>query len=176
MDPYYKKIAVFIIIGFMLVMMFRTFNQPGNSVSMGYSDFIDMLENESVSQVTIQGNKISGLSVQGPFNTFAPKDPELIQLLKSKGIQISAKSGKGSSWSRVLLSWVPMLLLVGVWIFFMRRMQGGGGNILSFGKSRAKLMSDSQKKVTFEDVAGIDEAMEELQEIIDFLRDPGRFT
>ncbi|MCD4716933.1 MAG: ATP-dependent zinc metalloprotease FtsH, partial [Desulfobacterales bacterium] len=152
------------------------FNQPGNSVSIGYSDFLSMVESESVSQVTIQGDNISGLSAQGSFYTFAPKDPELIQLLKSKGVKISAKPENGSSWSRVFLSWVPMLLLVGVWIFFMRRMQGGNGNPLSFGKSQAHLMSDSRGKVTFEDVAGIDEAREELQEIVDFLREPGKFT
>ena len=160
----------------MLVMLFRVFTQSGNSVSIDYSDFLSMVENASVMQVTIQGDNISGLSAQGPFNSFAPKDPELIQLLKSKGVNISAKPEKGSSWSRVFLSWVPMLLLVGVWIFFMRRMQGGGGNPLSFGKSRARLMSDSRKKITFEDVAGIDEARDELQEIVDFLSDPGKFT
>jgi len=173
----HKNLAVLIIIGFTLVMLFRGFNQPGNSVSIGYSDFLSMVESESISQVTIQGDNISGLSAQGSFNTFAPEDPELIKLLKGKGVKISAKSENGSSWSRVFLSWVPMLLLVGVWIFFMRRMQGGGGgNPLSFGKSQARLMSDSREKVTFEDVAGIDEAREELQEIVDFLRDPGKFT
>ena len=160
----------------MLVMLFRVFNHPGSSVSIGYSDFLSMVESGSVIQVTIQGDNISGLTAQGPFNTFAPKDPELIKLVKSKGVKISAKPEKGSSWSRVFLSWVPMLLLAGVWIFFMRRMQGGGGNPLSFGKSQASLMSDSRGKVTFEDVAGIDEAREELQEIVDFLRDPGKFT
>jgi len=176
LNLYYKNIAVFIIIALMLVMLFRLFNQSGSSVSISYSDFLDMVENTSVMEVTIQGDNISGLSAQGPFTSFAPKDPELIQLLKSKGVKISAKPKKGSSRSRAFLSWVPMLLLVGVWIFFMRRMQGGGGNPLSFGKSQARLMSDSRGKVTFEDVAGIDEAREELQEIIDFLRDPGKFT
>jgi cell division protease FtsH len=172
----YKNLAILIIIGLMLVVLFRVFNQPGNTVSIDYSDFLSMVESESVIQVTIQGDNISGLTAQGPFNTFAPKDPELIKLVKSKGVKISAKPEKGSSWSRVFLSWVPMLLLVGVWIFFMRRMQGGGGNPLSFAKSQASLMSDSRGKVTFEDVAGIDEAREELQEIVDFLRDPGKFT
>jgi cell division protease FtsH len=164
------------IIGLMLVLFFRVFNRPGNSVTIGYSDFLSMVESESVTQVSIQGDNISGLSVRGPFNTFAPKDPELVTLLKSKGVKISAKPEKGSSWSRVFFSWLPMLLLVGVWIFFMRRMQVGGGKVLSFGKSRARFMSDSLGKVTFEDVAGIDEAMEELQEIVDFLRDPGKYT
>jgi len=165
-----------IIIGLALVMLFRVFNHPGNIVSIDYSDFLSMIESESVIQVTIQGDNISGLTAQGPFNTFAPKDPELIKLVKSKGVKISAKPEKGSSLSRVFLSWVPMLLLVGVWIFLMRRMQGGGGNPLSFAKSQASRMSDSRGKVTFEDVAGIDEAREELQEIVDFLRDPGKFT
>ena len=160
----------------MLVMLFWVFNQPGKSVSIGYSDFLGMVENSSVMQVTIQGNNISGLSAQGPFNTFAPEDPILIQLLKSKGVEISAKPAEGSSLFHVFLSWIPMLLLVGVWIFFMQRMQGGGGNPLSFGKSKARLMSDAQRKVTFDDVAGIDEAKEELGEIVDFLRDPGKFT
>jgi cell division protease FtsH len=108
--------------------------------------------------------------------TFAPKDPELIKLLRRKGVKISAKPEEDSSWFRVLLSWAPMLLLIGVWIFFMRQMQVGGGKALSFGKSRARLVSDFQQKVTFDDVAGIDEAKEELQEIIEFLRDPKKFT
>ena len=176
MNLSYKNLTLLFIIGLMLVMLFRVFNQPRNSVSIDYSDFLSMIESESVIQVTIQGDNISGLTAQGPFHTFAPKDPELIKLIKSKGVKISARPEKGSSWARVFLSWVPMLLLVGVWIFFMRRMQGGGGNPLSFAKSQANLMSDSRGKVTFEDVAGIDEAREELQEIVDFLRDPGKFT
>lgn len=136
MNLSYKNLAVLIIIGLMLVMLFRVFNQPGNSVSIDYSDFLSMVESASVIQVTIQGDNISGLSAQGPFNTFAPKDPGLIQLLKSKGVKISAKPEKGSSWSRVFLSWVPMLLLVGVWIFFMRRMQGGRRDYAQYPDNR----------------------------------------
>ena len=136
MNLSYKNLAVLIIIGLMLVMLFRVFNQPGNSVSIGYSDFLSMVESASVIQVTIQGDNISGLSAQGPFNTFAPKDPGLIQLLKSKGVKISAKPEKGSSWSRVFLSWVPMLLLVGVWIFFMRRMKGGRRDYAQYPDNR----------------------------------------
>jgi len=160
-----------------MVMLFQVFKHPGGSVtSISYSDFLEMVEEGSVVQVTIQGDNISGISAQGPFKTYAPKDPELITLLRSKGVKISAKPEEDSSWFQVFLSWVPMLLLIGVWIFFMRQMQVGGGKALSFGKSRARLMSDSQEKVTFEDVAGIEEAKEELQEIVEFLRDPKKFT
>jgi len=160
-----------------MFMLFRTFKQPGNSsVSVSYSEFLDMLESENVLQVTIQGDNISGMSAQGPFMTFAPKDPELIMLLRRKGVKISVKPEENSSLLRVFFSLAPMLLLIGVWIFFMRQMQGGGGKVLSFGKSRARLMDDSREKVTFDDVAGIDEAKEELQEIIEFLSDPKKFT
>jgi cell division protease FtsH len=161
----------------MMIMLFQIFKQPDKgSLTVSYSDFLGMVESGGVNEVTIQGDNISGRSSQGPFKTYAPKDPELIKLLRSKGVRISAKPEEDSSWFQVFLSWVPMLLLIGVWIFFMRQMQVGGGKALSFGKSRARLMTDAQQKVTFDDVAGIDEAKEELQETIEFLRDPKKFT
>ncbi len=172
----YKNIAVFLVIGLMMIMLFQRVKQPGSSVSVSYSDFLSMVENQNVIQVTIQGGHISGISAQGPFMTFSPKDPELIKLLRSKGVRISARPEEDSSWFQMFLSWFPMLLLIGVWIFFMRQMQVGGGKALSFGKSKARLMSDAREKATFDDVAGIDEAKEELQEIIEFLSDPKKFT
>ncbi|MBW2063534.1 MAG: ATP-dependent zinc metalloprotease FtsH [Deltaproteobacteria bacterium] len=177
MSPFYKNLALWLVISLLMVMLFQVFKQPERGrLNVGYSDFLSMVENGSITEVTIQGDNISGISAQGPFKTYAPKDPELIKLLRSKGVKISAKPAEDSPWFQVLLSWVPMLLLIGVWIFFMRQMQVGGGKALSFGKSRARLMTESQEKITFDDVAGIDEAKEELQEIIEFLRDPKRFT
>ena len=177
MNPFYKNLALWLVISLMMVMLFQIFKQPERgSVGVSYSDFLNMVEKGNVNQVTIKGENISGMSAQGPFKTYAPKDPELIKLLREKGVQISAKPAEDSSWFQVFLSWVPMLLLIGVWIFFMRQMQAGGGKALSFGKSRARLMSESQEKVTFKDVAGIDEAKDELGEVVEFLSDPKKFT
>lgn len=177
MSPFYKNLALWLVISLMMVMLFHIFKQPDrNMLSISYSDFLNMADSGSVVQVTIQGDNITGMSERGPFKTFAPKDPEMINLLRNKGVKITAKPEENSSWFQIFLSWVPMLLLIGVWIFFMRQMQAGGGKALSFGKSRARLLSDSQEKVTFDDVAGIDEAKEELEEIVDFLRDPKKFT
>ena len=177
MSQFYKNLALWLVISLMAIMLYQVFKQPdSSSTTVGYSDFLSMVESGSVIQVVIQGEELIGTSSQGPFRTFFPEDPELISLLRSNGVKISKKPEKDSPWFQVFLSWVPMLLLIGVWIFFMRQMQAGGGKALSFGKSRARLMTDSQEKVTFEDVAGIDEAKEELQEIIEFLRDPKKFT
>jgi cell division protease FtsH len=163
----------------MVILLFNMFNQPGQTKQQtSYSEFIAALSQGDVSQVTIQGSDIYGKYKDGKaFRTFAPSDPDLIRELRNKGVQISAKAVEESPWfMTILISWFPMLLLIAVWIFFMRQMQSGGGKAMSFGKSRARLVSDSARKVTFEDVAGIEEAKEELQEVIEFLRDPKKFT
>jgi cell division protease FtsH len=163
----------------MMILLFQIFKKETKQTGqLSYSEFLNMVEQGEVSQVTIQGDKISGNSNQGRFfKTFAPKDLELIKILRNKDIEITAKPDDTSPWyMTILVSWFPMLLLIGVWIFFMRQMQAGGGKALSFGKSRARLATNEKNKVTFDDVAGIEEAKEELQEIIEFLRDPKKFT
>jgi cell division protease FtsH len=163
----------------MMILLFQIFKKETKQTGqLSYSEFLNMVEQGDVSQVTIQGDKISGNSNQGRFfRTFAPKDLELIKILRNKEIEITAKPDDTSPWyMTILVSWFPMLLLIGVWIFFMRQMQAGGGKALSFGKSRARLATNEKNKVTFDDVAGIEEAKEELQEIIEFLRDPKKFT
>ena len=139
MNPFYKNLALWLVISLMMIMLFQIFKQPDKGrLTVSYSDFLGMVENGGVNEVTIQGDDISGRSSQGPFKTYAPKDPELIKLLRSKGVRISAKPEEDSSWFQVFLSWVPMLLLIGVWIFFMRQMQVGGGKALSFGEKPRK--------------------------------------
>jgi cell division protease FtsH len=177
LNPFYKNLALWLVISLMVIMLFHVFKQADRtSTTIGYSDFLSMVESGSIIQVVIEGQDITGTSSQGPFKTYAPQDNELIPILRRNNVKISVKPEESSQWFQIFISWIPMLLLLGIWIFFLRQMQAGGGKALSFGKSRARLMSDSQEKVTFEDVAGIDEAKEELQEIIEFLRDPKKFT
>ena len=160
-------------------MIYHLFNQPKIAqTDIIYSDFLSYVDKTQVTEVTIQGDNISGRLTSGmAFKTYAPKDAGVVALLKEKGVRISAKPLDDSPWyMTILVSWLPMLLLIGVWIFFMRQMQGGGGKAMAFGKSRARLVTDKSKKVTFADVAGIEEAKAELQEVIDFLRDPKKYT
>lgn len=179
MNSLQKNIALWLFISLVFVLLYHLFNQPRNAQeNIIYSDFISYAEKGQVVDVTIQGEGITGKLNNGKnFKTYAPKDAGIIQLLKEKGVRIASKPADDSPWyMNVLISWVPMLLLIGVWIFFMRQMQAGGGKAMAFGKSKARLVTDKTKKVTFADVAGIDEAKAELEEVIDFLRDPKKYT
>ena len=179
MNPFYKNLALWLVIMLMMVMLYNLFSkQHLAETSISYTDFLAMVDDERVGQVVIQGQELFVTDVDGNrLKVFAPEDSDLIKILRQKGVVISAKPPSENPWyMSVLVSWFPMIVLIGVWIFFMRQMQAGGGKALSFGKSRARLMSDQSERVTFEDVAGIDEAKEELIEIVEFLRDPKKFT
>src|ERR1700756_2178002 len=178
MNQFSRSIALWLALGLMFLLLFNMFSrQQVKEPEEIFSDFLNQVEKGQVSKVTIQGSTIH-LVVNGEhYKTYAPADPDLVKTLRAKNIQIEAKPSEGDPWWMVLLvQWFPMLLLVGVWIFFMRQMQIGGGKAMSFGKSRAKLLTENTHKVTFADVAGIDEAKDELEEIIQFLKDPKRFT
>jgi len=179
LNPLQKNIALWLVISLIFVMLYHLFSQPKDShENIIFSDFIASVDNGQVLEVSIQGDNITGKFLNGKsFKTYAPKDSGVVPLLKQKGVRIAAKPADESPWyMTVLVSWFPTILLIAIWIFFMRQMQAGGGKAMSFGKSRARLLTESSKKVTFEDVAGIDEAKYELQEIIDFLKDPKKFT
>ncbi len=179
MNQFQKNMALWIVVSLVFVFLFQLFNQPGEKrEAIVYSDFVAYLEKGQVTDVTIQGENIQGKLVDGTrFNLYAPQDPNLVPLLKERGVKIAAKPAEGSSWyMTILISWLPILLLIAVWVFFMKQMQSGGGKAMSFGKSRARLMTDKSQKTTFADVAGIDEAKEELEEVVEFLKDPRKFT
>jgi cell division protease FtsH len=171
---------MWLVIGLTMILLFNVFNKPQTQSSrLTYSEFWSSVESGIINRVTIQGEKIVGTGQDGrPFMTVTPDDTELIPMLRQSGVDISVKEPEETPWYfTIFVSWFPMLLLIGVWIFFMRQMQvGGKGGALSFGKTRAKLREGGETKVTFKDVAGIDESKAELEEIIDFLKDPGKFT
>ncbi len=174
-----KHVALWLVLALIILAVFSVFNkQHGREPEVVFSDFMTAVERGDVQKVTIQGNNIQGEYKNGErFRTFAPNDPELVKSLRERKVKIAAKPEEDSPWYMVLLlNWFPMLLLIGVWIFFMRQMQVGGGKAMSFGKSRAKLLTENQHRVTFADVAGADEAKDDLQEIIAFLKDPKKFT
>jgi cell division protease FtsH len=162
-----------------MIVLFNLFNQPPVQPNdLNYTEFLTKVRQGEVTSVKIQGSRITGvLSNDQRFSSYAPDDPTLVDTLVKNNVQVKAEPQEDAPWyMTVLISWFPMLLLIGVWIFFMRQMQGGGGKAMSFGRSRAKMVTQEETKVTFADVAGVDEAKEELQEIVDFLSNPKKFT
>jgi cell division protease FtsH len=174
-----KNLAIWLVIALVLMTVFNQFSQRQSAqAAMEYSQFIDEVKQGHIAKVTIEGRTLKGVKTDGKrFVTYSPSDPWLVSDLLKNGVIIEAKPDEEPSLLvNIFVSWFPMLLLIGVWIFFMRQMQGGGrGGAFSFGKSRARMMDESNNQVTFADVAGCEEAKEEVAELVDFLRDPGKF-
>ncbi len=182
MNNFGRNLALWVIVALLLVALFNLFQPSGgtraNAQQVAYSDFLNEVNGGQVREVTIQGRILSGTMTDGrTFQTYTPEDPALVSRLTEKNVRVVARPEESdvNPLLHYLMSWFPMLLLIGVWIFFMRQMQGGGGRAMGFGKSKAKLLTEKQGRITFDDVAGIEEAKSELEEIVDFLRDPQKF-
>src|SRR6201747_283201 len=181
MSNFGRNLALWVIIAVMLVLLFNVF-QPGSgqhaSQQLAYSDFIGDLNGGRVRSVVIQQHNVTGTLTDGTsFETYLPEDPSLVSRLTEKGAEVVAKPEDSdvNPLVRYLLQWLPMLLLIGAWFFVMRQMQSGGGRAMGFGNSRARMLTEKQGRMTFDDVAGIDEAKGELQEVVEFLKDPQKF-
>ena len=176
-----RNILVWAILLVLLLALFNMLQGPSQSApsnEINYSQFMNQVESGQVSSVTIQGDTVTGQTTGGAtFRTTVPEDENVTPALRAADVDITAQppAEGGISPLGILINWFPMLLLIGVWIFFMRQMQGGGRGAMGFGKSKAKLLTEKTGRVTFDDVAGIDEAKEELQEIVEFLKDPSKF-
>ncbi len=180
MNQNFRNFALWIVILLLLVALFNLFQDPSGQSSardIPYSDFRSAISEGKVTSVTISGQEISGTFTNNDrFRTYAPLESDYVTALEENGVSIRARPENGEmTFLSVLISWFPMLLLIAVWIFFMRQMQGAGGRAMGFGKSKAKLLTEAHGRVTFEDVAGVDEAKEDLEEIVEFLRDPQKF-
>ncbi len=182
MNTHFRTVAIWVVIGLLLVALFNIFQNPSSTArgeEIGYSEFLEQVEAGQIKEVVVKGHRVSGQFADKSrrFTVHTPEHPALVDRLLAKGVKVTSKPADEDvpSILSMLVSWFPMLLLIGVWVFFMRQMQSGGGRAMGFGKSKAKLLTERHGRVTFEDVAGVDEAKEDLQEIVEFLRDPQKF-
>src|SRR2546430_10535188 len=181
MNPNYRNFALWMIIILLVVALVMLFVSPGKRVpsqELAFSQLLNEVDQGHVREVTIAGNEITGhYADDRAFATYAPNDPSLVQSLYKKNVAITAKpQSESTNWLMTLLvNGLPLIAIIGVWIFLSRQMQGAGGKAMGLGKSKAKLLTEAHGRVTFEDVAGVDEAKQDLQEIVEFLRDPGKF-
>jgi len=178
-NPIFKNLALWLVISLVMITLFNLMTTSKDEPkAISYTAFLDAVEDGTVKEVVLEGPNIEGKDQEGnAFRTFAPDDPRLVQVLRDKGVTIQAKPEEDRGfWMSLLFYWGPIILFIGVWIFFIRQMQSSGGKAMSFGKSRARLLTESGNQVTFKDVAGIDEAKDELQEIVAFLKDPKKFS
>ncbi|MCX7194992.1 MAG: ATP-dependent metallopeptidase FtsH/Yme1/Tma family protein, partial [Proteobacteria bacterium] len=182
MNNLFKSIGIWMVVALVLMTVFNQFNtrqQQTSQTQMDYSRFLEEVRLGSITKVTIEGRMLKAVTSDGKrITSYAPQDLWLVSDLIKNGVTIEAKPEEEQSFlMSIFVSWFPMLLLIGVWVFFMRQMQGGGkgGGLFSFGKSKARMLDETKERVTFADVAGCDEAKEEVSEIVDFLRDPTKF-
>ncbi len=177
MNSTFKTVMLWLSLLVVIFLAWHFANIQKKETRLDFSQFMVQVEDGKVRDVTVTGNEIKGHTATGEaFTTFAPAGyDKVVDALLAKKVQVKIQPDQTPTWANILISWAPFVLLIGFWIFFMRQMQSGGNKALSFGKSKAKLLASQQKKVTFKDVAGVDEAKEELQEIIEFLREPQKF-
>ena len=180
MNDFGKNLVLWVIIALVLMMVFKNFGAPTSSSTIPYSQFISNVKTGRIDSVTIEGSTVNGEFTDGSrFISYSPEtsNDALIGTLLENNVELLGAAPRNSFWAQALISWFPILLLLGIWIYFMRQMQGGGGGrgAMSFGKSRARMLGEDQVKITFNDVAGVEEAKEEVSELVEFLRDPTKF-